>query len=236
MRCCKLMKKVLYAVLFLSFVNASAQYAIINDPDGSCYMRSEPKKGENVVHTFPNGTIVYCVPVMPEGDWKYIDHKINGEYLGGYIHQSRLKFVSGYSKILVIKQTEKSIELASATIKIVAVQKDFNPENRIITYSTENPGMIDTIDGQNPWGTDGNMPRTEYESITVWLGDKKLELSKEAIGGLYEPHIGHLRATYNSDKDTLYIEASGSDAAGGYDVLWVIEKGKYKERRTNIPF
>lgn len=230
------MKSLLSFCLLMLSAPVIAQYAIVNDPDGSCYMRSEPKKGDNVVHTFPNGTIVYCVPVAPEGDWEYIDHKINGEYLGGYIHQSRLNFVSGYGKIPVIKQTEKSIELASATIKIIAVQKDFNPENRIIIYSTENRGMIDTIDGQNPWGTDGNMPRTEYESITVWLGDKKLELPKEAIAGLYEPHIGHLTATYNPDKDTLYIEASGSDAAGGYDVLWVIENGKYKERRTNIPF
>ena len=28
----------------------------------------------------------------------------------------------------------------------------------------------------------------------------------------------------------MYIYASNSDAAGGYDVLWIIVNGKYKRR------
>ena len=50
------MKKVLYAVMFLSFVSASAQYAIVNDPDGYTYMRSAPQKDSEKIMTLKNAS------------------------------------------------------------------------------------------------------------------------------------------------------------------------------------
>ncbi len=58
----------------------------------------------------------------------------------------------------------------------------------------------------------------------------RLTLPPAALENLYEPNLGSTKVNYDRIKDILYISTMNSDSAGGYFVVWKIEKGKYKER------
>ena len=80
------------------------------------------------------------------------------------------------------------------------------------------------------FGTDGNIPKREYKSIQIEINNVKIELPNIALKNLYEPSLYNSKASYDEKKDILYILLSNSDGAGSYEIIWIIEKKKYKNR------
>ena len=81
-----------------------------------------------------------------------------------------------------------------------------------------------------PWNTLIGIPTREYKSIEVNIGQRKMSLPKVAFENLYEPSLDHTQVNYDKTNDIVYIQSMNSDGAGGYEVIWKIEKGVYKDR------
>ena len=88
------------------------------------------------------------------------------------------------------------------------------------------------------------MPTKEYKHIEVIVDGKPIAIPKSAYNDLYNPNLDMANSNnysyntvyYDKETDTIYIVASNSDVAGGYEVCWQIEKGIYKGRKIGIPF
>ena len=109
-------------------------------------------------------------------------------------------------------------------------KKSFEKSKHIFKYDKEEKDQIVLIDNKQYWGTDGEMPKTEYESIKLVVGGKGIVLPKSAFANLYEPNLSMTQVHYDKTNSILYILSENSDAAGSYEVIWKVEKGIYKER------
>ena len=89
---------------------------------------------------------------------------------------------------------------------------------------------IKLINGKQYWGTDGEMPKSEYKSIIIDFGRRKIILPKVALDNLFEPNLTNTEVNYDQINDVSYIQSMNSDGAGGYQVIWKIDKGIYKNR------
>lgn len=93
-----------------------------------------------------------------------------------------------------------------------------------------NSGFLKKIDDLEFLGTDGEIPKRQYKSIEVQINNIKVQIPNEALRNLYEPSLSDSKINYDKINDILYIQSSNGDGAGGYEIIWVIEKKKYKTR------
>ncbi len=106
--------------------------------------------------------------------------------------------------------------------------------------SSEKYAQICKIDDRTPWGTFGNLPSIQIDSIIIKLSGRKTFLPDSAFSDLYEPIVSkHDEFSYNQ----LYRTDFGhmlwmlcSDGAGSYSVIFFIEDGKYIGRLIGRPF
>ncbi len=222
--------KLFVTITYILLVHTcSAQFAIITDPDGYTNVRATPEKGENIIDKLQNGDIVFHFEAT--GNWINIDYCREEEIKNGYIYKDRFKFISDCEEIPTLKVTDSSVQLKKGEINITVKQQDFAPSKHTFTYDKEYKNFITHIDKRLFFGTDGNMPTTEYQSITIDMGSKKIiTLPASAIGYLYQPSLEATKAYYNHATDILYITSWNSDGAGGYTVIWEIVNKAYKGR------
>ncbi len=106
----------------------------------------------------------------------------------------------------------------------------FDKSKHKFKYYKEADHQIELIDNKKYWGDDGEMPKREYQSIKIKVGQRIIELPKSALENLYEPSLALTQVNYDKENNIIYIQSMNSDGAGGYEVIWKIEKGIYKER------
>ncbi|MCV2484144.1 hypothetical protein OD917_04355 [Flavobacterium sp. SH_e] len=68
------------------------------------------------------------------------------------------------------------------------------------------------------------------------IDNNTIELPKNSFDDLFEPTLFNTRAYYDTKSNILYITSSNSDGAGGYEIVLVIEKSQYKERKIVYGF
>ncbi|MBV6879815.1 hypothetical protein KVY03_08180 [Epilithonimonas sp. FP105] len=204
------------------------QFAIVSDKDGFVNVRTTAEIGNNISDKLENGFVVYSFE--PNGNWINIDYKKKGKELGGYIYKDRIKFVTDFIKIPQKSQNDGILKLGNDQIKIEIRETKFIKENHKLTFVKNSNTLLDKIDGYQIFGADGNIPRRQYKSIKVKINKTEIELPNIALKNLYEPNLANHQATYDEKNDTLYIFSMNSDGAGSYEVIWVIEKNKFKER------
>ena len=92
------------------------------------------------------------------------------------------------------------------------------------------------IDNKPIWGTDGELPKQQINSIYVKVGVDVIIIPRTAYQDLYEPSlswkesdkiIGNLRIFRSKDKNRIYIAMPNSDGAGFYEATLIIMNGKY---------
>ena len=230
---CNFMTTLKMKILFTICLTISAsfvfgQFAIISDKDGFCNVRSSAEKGNNIIDKLLNGHFVYCFP--NNTNWTDIDYSKNNKDLNGQVYKDRMIFVLSYTKVPVLTKTNNKITLQKDSIKIILTEQKFDKTKHKFTYYKEEKTQIALIDDDKYWGLDGGVPTRQYKSIEVTLGQHKIVLPKDAFENLYEPSLHNTQANYDKTNDILYIQSSNSDGAGGYEVIWKIEKGVYKER------
>jgi len=216
--------------LILSVIThlALGQFALVQDKDGFCHVRSAAEKGNNIIDKLYNGHIVYCFP--NNGNWIAIDYSHNNKERNGQLYKDRVKFVSDYPAVPVFKNGNAGITLKKDSITVIVTEQKFERSRHRFSYYKEAPSQLERIDNKQYWGTDGGMPTREYGSIEVRIGSRKIRLPQKALENLYEPNLYATQANYDKANDILYIQSLNSDGAGGYEVIWKIEKGIYKDR------
>lgn len=216
--------KISFLLFFLLFCfqNTFSQLAVVVDKDGYVNVRDKDKR---IVDKLSSGEVVYRF-----GDidgWESVDYIKDGENHWGYIHKSRLFNLSCFDKIPLISDSEDKAILKKDSIVITLIEKDFIPSQNKISRKD---GFVNKINGKQFWGMDGGMPTREYKSITVSMCKRSIDIPPMAFNNLYEPNLFSTEANYDKDNDILYLHSMNSDGAGGYIVVWVIEKGQYKGR------
>ena len=96
--------------------------------------------------------------------------------------------------------------------------------------------FVKSIDNEFPWGTDGNIPKKEYKAVQFKTGNSTLNFSANTFNDLLEPNLDMTMAYLDRATGKFYIEATNSDGAGGYVVIWAIKDMQIIGRETFIPF
>lgn len=222
------MKQFLTLLLLLWHSFTFGQFAIVNDKDSLLNVREDGQANSKVVDKLPNGHLIYCFE--NKGNWTNIDYTKKGKELNGYVYKDRYKLVSSFPALTVSKKSATSITLKKDTVEVTITQCKFDRKKHKFKYLKEYPDQIELIDNKRYWGMDGGMPTTQFESIVIRMGQRKIALPKFALEGLYEPGIYSAEVNYDKANDILYIQTMNSDGAGSYFVIWKIEKGLYKDR------
>ena len=190
------------------------EFAVVADKDGYSNVRNAGGAGNKVVDTLNNGAFVFCMET--KDGWTSIFYGKRKQELSGYIHHDRLKYISDYEKIAAQPGSD-SIFVKDSIRVVVSSQRVSKLGYRIFKAGKS-------------YGTDGELPTREYRSILVRFGSRELSLPGTAIGDLFQPTIFHTKVNYDRNKDILYIQSMNSDGAGGYYVIWKIDKGAYAGR------
>jgi len=219
----------LLSLIFLFFWSISfGQFAVILDQNGFVNVRKTPSKNSNIVDTLQNNSLVFCFDNT--GNWTNIDYQKSSNIQNGYIYKDRYKLISHYPKFKVINKTANSITLVKDSIEITLAQDKFDRSKHQISYFKKYPTFIESIDNQKSWGTDGYLPSTQYEKISLKIGSKTIDLPEIALKGLYNPNLFYTKINIDEKTNTIFIQSINSDGAGGYCVIWKITEGFYTER------
>lgn len=222
--------QLLISIFLFSLKSLFAQeFAIVNDNDGYTNVRSENNRNSQILDKLNNGHLI-CI-MNPEGNWWNIDYSTNNnEIKVGYIYKDRFKIISEFKEIPIKKKYNREIIFSNNHIEVKVLEKKFQKEKHTFEYVEKYPNQLQKIDGKHFWGTDGNLPTTEYQGISIKINNSTLQLPKESFEDLFEPNLANTKVNYNNNDDIIYISAMNSDGAGGYLVVWKVENGKYKER------
>jgi len=218
-----------------SFAQDEGGFVVVHDSnDTFVNLRADANAKSVVKAKLKNGAVGYSFP--GKGDWVNFEYMAGHDSLvSGFVHKSLIKDVSGFQE-LKSGGDEETATFTGNNIKVTLSQKAFNKQGHTVTYYKDDPKILDKIDGKRFWGTDGGMPVKAYSEISVTFGSKTIKLPKEAMADVFEPNYEFTKVYYDKGNDILYITASNSDGAGGYDVAWVIENKKYRDRTVAIPY
>ena len=231
------MKKLFLVFLFFcqfAFVRAQEEaFAVINDKDGYVNVRKEKSVHSKVLKKLDNNTLIFVLEYDKDyyGNWIYADNE-------GYIYNDRVKWIHNFPQIAKGIAKGNTIVFEGKEIQVALSTEKFDKNKHSFKYHKEYRDIIEKIDGEPFWGTDGNMPKREYKSIEVKIRGEQVSIPKSAYGDLYESYLytEFNSVHYDKDNDILYIVALNGDGAGAYMVCWQIEKGVYKGRKVGIPF
>ncbi|MEN2414942.1 hypothetical protein [Flavobacterium mesophilum] len=227
------MKSISFYFMLLISCKSFAQFAVIKDNDGYVNIRTTASKGSNISDKLNNGFVVYCF--SPESNWINIDYSKNDKYKNGYLYKDRIKYLSEFEKIPLIKETPDKVIFQKDSLNFLIESKKFDSKTAKLTFSKDK-SFLQRINGRQFWGTDGDIPKTTYKSITIIIGKNTIEIPSRDLEDLFEPTLFNTKINYDKKSDTIYITSSNSDGAGGYEIVWIIEKGRYKERKIAYGF
>ncbi|MCR5887019.1 hypothetical protein LRS06_04345 [Hymenobacter sp. J193] len=221
------MKIILTACLLVMTNYCFGQFAVVRDKDGYSNVRNADSSS-NIIDKLNNGHFVFLLDT--DGDWAQINYAKNNAELSGKMYRNRLVLVSSYKKIpLTVTQKDKVV-LTDSSIKVVVAKQKFDKAKHKLTYYSDNKAQIKFVDNRQYWGQDGGVPLYEYKAVEVYYKTKKIVFPAEALKNVFEPTLFNTQVNYDKQNDILYLQSSNSDGAGGYNVIWKIEKGIYKGR------
>lgn len=222
------MKKIFFILFLLSTFTLKAQFAIINDKEGFCNVRSSAVITNNVIDRLPNGTLLYSLD--KENNFADIDYIKNKVIKNGYLYNNRLLMIDSFTTIPETYRKDSNIVFKRDSIEVIITEKSFDPSKHKLGFYNGNKDQLELIDDQPFWGTDGGFPNSAYHSINIRKGKWEISLPSTSLKDLFQINLYNTRVNYDAANDIVYIHAINSDGAGGYVVLWKIEKGVYKER------
>lgn len=227
-------------IVFLTFITGlvntygqSLDFAIISDKDGFATVRNSKEVNDvNIIDKLENGFVVNYFE--REGFWIAIGYEKNEIQFSGFIFRDRLKEFYDFPEVQGRNQPAQEFKIFNKNIEIKVTDQIFNASDHSIKNYSNYKEFIELIDEKKIYGTNGNLPEREYKAIEIKVNGVKILLPKAAIQNLFEPTIEYTTAFFNEKSQTLYVRADNSDGSGSYAVVWVVEKGKYKQRCIGV--
>ena len=93
------------------------------------------------------------------------------------------------------------------------------------------------VDGKNALGTDGYLPQEEISRFEVTVDGKPWPVPARLWRDCYEPnfdtdpHFPALQAALTPDGNRLWVKMTGGDAAGSYNVVWLLRANGLSSRK-----
>lgn len=120
--------------------------------------------------------------------------------------------------------------------KVVARVKKIDIESHI--FNEGNP--VNMIDGQKILGGDGGFMRSEianqyeFETFKVYFDGKEIPVDRKLYANCLMPVFSKERfsAAIGDDLQSVFVFMQGSDAAGTYEVIWVLRQDGRHSRIT----
>jgi hypothetical protein len=125
----------------------------------------------------------------------------------------------------------------------------FKATLRKLSYAKEPASRLLLIDNKPFWGTDGQIPAVQIDTLFVVLHSHFLvKIPASALVGIYEPNFisyrrpkrkkkaakipvpSHYKILQSADRRRIYIYMVNGTNAGKYEVTWAIVDGKYYTR------
>jgi hypothetical protein len=225
------MKKILFLLTTLiAFINhLLAQtddlqgFAIIKDKDRFTNVREKPTAKSAIDGTIKEDEIFYCLWNEGHEDWYQIDYK-NGS---GFIHKSRIKSLYSLPQIKKNSQVKDTLFLTNDSITVIITKAKFVKSQHKIT--NDKNGRPHKIDGKEPWGLDGNLPKICLKSLEIKVNGELIDIPKNDLMDLFEPNFNSTGFYFNH-KNICYLVMSNSDGAGSYSIVFEIKDKKYIKR------
>ena len=218
------------SLIFLSLTffiqNLNSQLAVIEDPDGFTNVRQEPNGNSKIIYKLLESEIFSYFEGNSKNGWIEVSISKNkfdlycyesGNYLIGYIHESRFQPIENLPKYKGNNFTfQYDLQKFYAGDKII--EKEGN--------------WVKKINGRSFYGTDGGLPTTEINGINILIDGQKIEVSSALYEDLYE-----CNNNFNVNKigKDFIISQWNSDGAGGFIIAWVLNKDGIKQRSIWIP-
>lgn len=230
------MKKIILYILALPFcLSSQAQeqfFGVIRDADGYVNVRDS---AQAVIDQLPDNLVFFDWNGAQKGapEWHSIEYaaksgitKSGGEKgltRRGEIHRSRIRYLSELPQLAEQpNSSDTCLVFANDTLTVEIRLRRFDPHRHKIVWDAEG-GFIRSIDGCTALlGIDGDMPRTEYASISVRHPGGVSEFPAQYFAHLYEPATRGITVALGKG-NTLFICTCNSDGAGGYSAVWTVE-------------
>jgi hypothetical protein len=207
----------------LTFQIIIGQVATIKDPDGWTNVRLSPNGQSEIIHEIYENEVFWydCEMMNSEQDWTSVFipkndfclGKSEPNYIVGFIHKSRLV------------PLEKLKKYSGTTFSFKYILSEFDSTNRIIDRQDEK--WITKIDGRPVWGTDGDFPKNQVDNIEVEINGQEIQIHKVFYSDIYE--CDNIFSVYKNG-ETYFVYQWNSDGAGAYEIVWVFEKNRLKQR------
>ncbi|MEM6261259.1 MAG: hypothetical protein AAGI38_02045 [Bacteroidota bacterium] len=136
---------------------------------------------------------------------------------------------------LILFQGKHEVEILAANFDSAAHKLRFSTENGYMPY-------LESIDGKNPWGVDGGIPRIEISGIILRHGADSTLVSPHIFADLYEPgtichEIEGQKScyinAYLTERDELILSMLNGDGAGGYIAILIFD-GQFNLRLKSV--
>lgn len=230
--------------LLLSFTYSHAQYigafAIIKDKDGFVNVRDGNNAKSKIIGKISENQIFEDLDAIQneKNEWVYITYGISKQKKGlanktedqayGYIHKSRILYLSNMPKLRIKITSENNAEFKNEDLTVIIKTGKFIPKDHQIK---KQDGYISKIDDQYPWGIDGIKPENliEIKSINVTYKKESYNIPINNLTGMYSPSFKNTQISVGSDK-TIFISMSNGDGAGAYNVVWTIKDNTVKDQ------
>jgi len=121
------------------------------------------------------------------------------------------------------------------TARLIFRTRDFNRPKHRITHSKRLDLTVLEVDGRMALGVDGNVPRTEIQSIEFYFDGKRVAVPQSLYADCFEPNFDkkNFATKAGDDGNSLLVFMAGGDGAGGYQVMWVLRKdGRHSKFST----
>ncbi len=126
----------------------------------------------------------------------------------------------------------KTKAFSRSTHRIAFASPEYLKKHNIQITPLREVWIVTTIDGREWFGTDGEIPRVEIASMVVSFRGKTMAVPRNLYSDCFEPSFlkNNFIAKLNDVGDTLFVFMAGSDAAGGYQVMWILRKDGHHSR------
>jgi hypothetical protein len=125
-----------------------------------------------------------------------------------------------------------SYTLFNDSISVRITKKPFDPKAHKLSYKKygkDEQQVLETIDGESFFGTDGEVPTWEISEINIVQNGKSFSFPKGEIKYYYQPNF-NLTDVYLTDDGRIILWMVNSDGAGGYYIVWIWRNGEILQR------
>lgn len=219
------------------FSQFDAGYGIIVDKDGYANVRKKGNAKSEIIGRINSGEVVMIYQELEKETWHNVFYE-EGATFSGFVHTSRLRFLSDLPQIPLLKQEKnvgffgnKDIKIQISTKKVL--MKD---EKKHISVGLRG----DLYKGRPFYGVEVLYPFSDdvefekFDNISVTFQGKAIVVPERELETLFDIHeVQYISCHYDKNTHQVFITTSIGDGAGGASVVFVFKDGQFKARKVS---